>query len=92
MDEDKLFEVPVFEAFPEIKHQYQQVVSKPMDFRTIEEERIHYYTSITELQDDLILVFSNCILFNGQMSEYGQFAQEMLNMLDDAYQDIVSDL
>ena len=75
MDEDKLFELPVLETLPEIRHQYQEVISKPMDFRTIEEERIHYYTSITELQDDLILIFQNCIRFNSASSEYGQFAE-----------------
>lgn len=75
MDEDKLFEIPVFESFPEIKQEYLQVVSKPMDFRTIEEERIHSYYSIRELQDDLILIFQNCIRFNGASSEYGKFAQ-----------------
>ena len=75
MDEDKVFELPVIETMPEIKHQYMEVVSKPMDFRTIEEERINYYASITELQDDLILIFTNCIRFNGELSEYGQFAQ-----------------
>ena len=35
-----------------------------MDFRTIEEERLWHYQSITELQLDLILVFSNCMTFN----------------------------
>lgn len=85
MDEDKIFELPVVEALPEIKHEYLQRVSRPMDFRTIEEERVNYYNSITELQDDLILTFQNCILFNGEMSAYGRFAADMLNLLDDAY-------
>jgi Bromodomain len=75
MDEDKLFELPVVETLPELKHHYLSKISRPMDFRTIEEERIQYYSSITELQDDLICIFSNCIKFNGEMSDYAQFAQ-----------------
>jgi len=35
-----------------------------MDFRTIEEERMHAYQSIRELQDDIILIFENCYKFN----------------------------
>ena len=39
-----------------------------MDFRTIEEERLLVYHSVAELQEDLILVFGNCINYNEQNS------------------------
>ena len=56
--------MPVVEAYPDLQQSYLQHIATPMDFRTIEEERLWYYRSITELQHDLILVFSNCMEFN----------------------------
>jgi hypothetical protein len=50
LDEDGMFIIPVTEAFPDIAKSYLQVVSQPMDFRTIEEERVPQYASIQELQ------------------------------------------
>jgi superfamily I DNA/RNA helicase len=64
LDTEQLFWVPVAEAYPDLGDAYLAHISDPMDFRTIEEERMLYYTSITELQDDLILVFRNCMDFN----------------------------
>jgi Bromodomain len=64
LDEDEIFHTPVVEAYPELQKSYLQHIATPMDFRTIEEERLWYYQSITELQLDLILVFNNCMEFN----------------------------
>jgi hypothetical protein len=74
LDEDNLFDIPVAEAYPSVADDYSKVVSNPMDFRTIEEERLQVYRSIAELQQDLILIFDNCIQFNGAASEYGEFS------------------
>ncbi len=74
LDEDDLFNIPVVEAYPSVAHDYIQVVSNPMDLRTIEEERLQVYRSIAELQQDLILIFDNCIQFNGVASDYSKFA------------------
>ena len=49
-------------------------VSTPMDFRTIG-NRIPLYGSIAELQDDLRLVFENCISFTGPFSDTGRLAK-----------------
>jgi WD40 repeat protein len=64
LDSDNVFAIPVTEAFPEVGSSYGEVIEQPMDFRTIVEERMPMYQSIQELQDDLILVFRNCIEFN----------------------------
>ena len=64
MDENQVFEVPVVESHPEIEDSYLERISQPMDFRSIEEDRLSDYKSINELQDDLVLVFSNCMEFN----------------------------
>jgi hypothetical protein len=74
LDEDNLFDIPVVEAYPSFAHDYSKVVSNPMDFRTIEEERLQVYRNIAELQQDLILIFDNCIAFNEAASVYVEFA------------------
>jgi hypothetical protein len=74
LDEENLFEIPVVEAVPSVAYDYAKAVSKPMDFRTIEEERIQVYRGIVGLQKDLILIFDNCIQFNGATGDYGTFA------------------
>lgn len=64
MDENQMFSVPVVESYPELKESYLQRILEPMDFRTIEEDRLNYYLSICDLQQDLILVFRNCMAYN----------------------------
>lgn len=64
MDELGTFSIPVTEAYPEIATTYKKRILHPMDFRTIEQVRLSSYKSITELQDDLILVFRNCMEYN----------------------------
>ena len=47
-----------------------------MDFRTIEEERLPYYSSIRDLQWDLILVFNNCKKYvSDPSSEFWELAE-----------------
>ena len=75
VDEDSLFAIPVAEAIPDLADDYEAVIAEPLDFRTIQEERLPRYRSITELQNDLITVFHNCIVFNGGTHEYGLLAQ-----------------
>ena len=58
------FAIPVVEAFPEIKAEYNVVIEYPMDFRTISEDRIHEYQEISERQYDLSMCFKNCMVFN----------------------------
>ena len=64
----------MIEAFPEVEDEYLGVVKYPMDFRTIEEERLPDYGNISELQDDLILTFRNCCEFNSDNPEYYNYA------------------
>jgi len=69
-DESDLFEIPVAEAYPDAADDYLAAIPFPMDFRTIEEERLLVYCSVEELQEDLILVFGNCINYNEQDSPF----------------------
>jgi hypothetical protein len=89
LDSEKgAFEIPVAEAFPGIETAYRRTVTSPMDFRTIEEERLPTYESISQLQDDLMLVFGNCVRFNGEDTEYGRYAMMMLEQLGDVFQSV----
>jgi Bromodomain len=70
-----VFDLPVAETCPDLADDYLDVITRPMDFRTIEEERVPQYTSIVDLQNDLELVFYNCIAFNGPNNELGELAR-----------------
>ena len=78
VDIDGHFGTPVLESYPELANDYLEVVDDPMDFRTIEEERMPQYKKIKDLQTDLFLVFDNCCQFNGADTEMGQYALYVL--------------
>jgi hypothetical protein len=73
-DPEGIFAEPVAEAYPEIAKEYKKVIKKPMDFRTILEDRLPWYQTADGLRDDLMLVFNNCITFNGDDSGYSMLA------------------
>eukprot|EP00571_Detonula_confervacea_P009850 CAMPEP_0172301324 /NCGR_PEP_ID=MMETSP1058-20130122/3238_1 /TAXON_ID=83371 /ORGANISM="Detonula confervacea, Strain CCMP 353" /LENGTH=2176 /DNA_ID=CAMNT_0013011391 /DNA_START=239 /DNA_END=6769 /DNA_ORIENTATION=- len=85
LDISNLFSVPALETFPEMEDEYLKAVKNPMDFRTIEEERLPTYQNIAELQEDLVLTFRNCCEFNGEMSEYYNYSIEIWQGLDDIF-------
>ena len=89
LDTFGFFTIPVVEAFPEVADEYSQAVEDPMDFRTIEEERLSTYGHISELQDDLILVFRNCCIFNENNPEYYNYALDIWQRLNDVFDDVV---
>jgi hypothetical protein len=74
LDTLDLFSAPVLEIHPSLAAAYNKVVKVPMDFKTIETKRMPFYTHIADLQDDLILTFRNCCEFNGEMTEYYNYA------------------
>jgi hypothetical protein len=78
MDHLNLFLQPVCEVFPAITTEYLRVVKQPMDFRTIENERLHRYDDISELQDDIILTFRNCCVYNGEISSQKKYCKNAL--------------
>ena len=87
LDEWNMFAVPVCEAFPEVADDYKAIVTNPMDLRTIEEERLPTYGLLAELQEDLILTFKNCCVFNGEGSEYYGYAIEIWCSLNDVFKE-----
>lgn len=85
LDKMNLFSIPVIEAYPEISEAYSQQVKNPIDFRTIQEEKLPYYSRISQLQDDLIQVFQNCVDFNGESDDLGQYAISLWGQLDEVF-------
>jgi len=45
---------------------------------------------MADLKEDLRLIFCNCITFNGPESPFGKIAHHMLNLLDHAFEDVVT--
>jgi hypothetical protein len=88
LDVDELFAIPVIEKFPEVEKDYVAIVESPMDFRTIEEDRLPYYEHIQELQDDLVLVFRNCATFNDTSTVFHSFAITMWEQLNDVFRNV----
>lgn len=50
---------------------------------------MYSYVTVADLKKDLELIFQNCISFNGEDSNYGQIARQMLDMLDGVLESIV---
>jgi hypothetical protein len=73
-DTKGIFAIPVAEKYPLDAADYCKYVKDPMDFRTISTKRVPIYKHITELQEDLIKVFQNCIVYNGETSEFFEYA------------------
>ena len=91
-DKDKIFSLPVAESHPEIADAYASMISQPMDLQTIAEERMHAYSSITMLQDDLILMYRNCCMFNEPGTIYWDYARERWEELNDLFKDVCNSL
>ena len=57
---------------------YPSIVKYPMDFGTIKRKLIlNAYENELEFQEDMNLVFDNCILYNGTDKDIGKMALQM---------------
>lgn len=92
LDVEKIFHLPVAAAYPDIAQAYKQTVAYPMDLRTILEDRVHRYRSIRELQEDLLLVFDNCIIFNEDGSHLYDTAATMIDLMGSTFEGVCEDL
>mmetsp|Transcript_45051 Transcript_45051/g.109545 ORF Transcript_45051/g.109545 Transcript_45051/m.109545 type:complete len:2276 (-) Transcript_45051:82-6909(-) len=92
LDTFNAFDRPVLEYFPDLQEEYLSVIEEPMDFRTIEEERLHAYRSIRDLQNDLILTFQNCCTFNAEGEEIWEHAASLWGQLNEVFVDCCKDL
>jgi bromodomain-containing factor 1 len=63
---------------------YFEIVKNPMDFSTIKKKLTHnVYSEAREFVDDMMLVFSNCMLYNGNESDIGKLGIEMRKLFED---------
>ena len=91
-DKDDVFKAPVVETYPELAASYLETIENPMDLRTIDEERIHLYESITMLQEDLILMFRNCCTFNAPDSDLWHYGMNIYQRINQVFQDVCTEL
>jgi Bromodomain len=92
LDEEEIFHLPVASAYPEIAQAYLKTVAHPMDLRTIVQDQLTRYRSIRELQEDLFLVFDNCILFNEEGSSFHDTAATMIDLMGSTFEAVCDDL
>ena len=60
-----------------------------MDFSTIKEKlKKHEYQKIEQFLDDIILVFSNCLRYNGANSQPGVLCKETHREFKNLYQSL----
>jgi len=91
LDNLNLFSRPVCEEHPGIAEEYLRQVKNPMDFHTIEDERMNTYGHIAELQEDLILTFRNCCVYNGEKSEYFSYSLKIWQSLNDVFKEVCTE-
>ena len=59
---------------------YPQIITHPMDFGTIKNKlEIGDYNGCREFVNDMELVFRNCIIYNTELSDFGQLAKRLQN-------------
>ncbi|CAK73818.1 unnamed protein product (macronuclear) [Paramecium tetraurelia] len=82
----QLFHNPVDEKKYGI-NDYYDIVKRPMDFGTVKQKlNANQYKNCKEFYHDIMLVFDNCILYNGSENDIGQIGlslkQEFLNQIE----------
>ena len=67
---------------------YHEVVRNPVDFGTIKQRLStnHYHTA-QEFVDDVLLVFDNCLLYNGESSNVGRMCNKVRNEFKNLYEE-----
>jgi len=68
---------------------YFSIIIKPMDFGTITKKlKNHEYYKIETFLEDIILVFNNCVRYNGVNSQPGKLCQETHKEFRTLYQQL----
>nr|CAG8446319.1 979_t:CDS:2 [Entrophospora candida] len=57
---------------------YPVIVKTPMDFSTVEKKLNNYeYKCAHDFEKDVRLIFSNCIIYNGQHHQFSKYAKDL---------------
>ena len=68
---------------------YHEVVKNPIDFSTIKQRlNTNQYHIAQEFIDDMLLVFDNCLLYNGENSNIGRMCNKVRNEFKRLYQEL----
>jgi hypothetical protein len=71
-------------------HDYRDIIQNPMDLGTIKKNiEGNKYQSIEECAQDIRLVWSNCMLYNRDGSEYYHLADKFAKAFEDAYSAVI---
>nr|CAG8503656.1 3785_t:CDS:2 [Entrophospora candida] len=75
------YSIPFLEPVDPIKlniPDYPNIIKTPMDLGTAEKKLNNYeYKSVKNFEDDVRLIFSNCVLYNGEHHPVSQYAKEL---------------
>jgi len=74
MDDEKIFENRVDDS---IAPGYSSFIKNPMEISTIK-KKLSQYKSLDDLNNDIVIMFENCINYNGLDNYYGMKADEYL--------------
>ena len=68
---------------------YHDVVKNPVDFGTIKQRlNTNHYHIAQEFIDDMLLVFDNCLLYNGENSNVGRMCNKVRNEFKRLYEEL----
>ena len=81
MDKNKVFAFPVDRS---VVPDYYDIIKSPMDFSTISRKiDEHDYETFQQFQDDVGLIFYNCIIYNKPETSYARLALRMRKACED---------
>lgn len=88
MKSSKIFHEPV-DAEKLGAADYHDVVKNPIDFGTIKQRlNTNHYHLAQEFIDDILLVFDNCLLYNGENSSIGRTCNKVRNEFKRLYEEL----
>ena len=68
---------------------YHEVVKNPVDFSTIKQRlNTNQYHLAQEFIDDMLLVFDNCFVYNGENSNIGRMCNKVRNEFKRLYEEL----
>ena len=88
MSSSKIFHEPV-DAEKLGVSDYYEVVKNPVDFGTIKQRlNTNHYHMAQEFIDDMLLVFDNCLLYNGDSSSIGRTCKKVRDEFKRLYEEL----
>ena len=88
MNQAKMFNEPV-DAEKLGAADYHEVVKNPVDFSTIKQRlNTNQYHLAQEFIDDMLLVFDNCFVYNGENSNIGRMCNKVRNEFKRLYEEL----